>query len=68
MAEAVVSNQHSTSYPNARGLNIEIDKQASFANIPNMEGEDVNRLSFDKYGNTKFAKETRWDEMLKKVR
>ncbi len=68
LAEAVVSNQHSTSYPNARGLNIEIDKQASFANIPNMEGDDLNRLSFDRYGNTKFAKETRWDEMLKKVR
>ncbi|MFN8609253.1 MAG: clostripain-related cysteine peptidase [Vulcanimicrobiota bacterium] len=68
MAEAVVAEQHSTSYPNARGLNIEIDKQYSLTNLPNMEGEDLNRLSFDKYGNTKFAKETRWDEMLQKVR
>jgi hypothetical protein len=68
LADAVVANQHSTSYPNARGLNIEIDRQANMMNIPNMEGDDLSRLSFDKYGNTKFAKDTRWDEMLQKVR
>ena len=68
LADALVANQHSASYPNARGLNIEIDRQANMMNIPNMEGEDLNRLSFDKYGNTKFAKDPRWDEMLQKVR
>ncbi|MBX3166159.1 MAG: hypothetical protein KF760_02060 [Candidatus Eremiobacteraeota bacterium] len=68
LADALVANQHSASYPNARGLNIEIDRQASLLNIPNMDEGDINRLSFDKYSNTKFAKDTRWDEMLQKVR
>jgi len=69
MAEAVIANQHSDSYPNAKGLNIEIDRQyGAFRPIPNLEPEDQQRMSFDKYSNTTFAKETRWDEMLEKVR
>ncbi|MBT9581705.1 hypothetical protein IV102_00050 [bacterium] len=67
MGEAVIANQHSDSYPNAKGLNIEFDRQtAQF--IPNMDEEDLSRMSFDKYSNTTFAKNTRWDEMLQKVR
>ena len=68
LADALVANQHSASYPNARGLNIEIDRQPNMMNIPNMDASDLNRMSFDKYINTKFAKDTRWDEMLQKVR
>lgn len=69
MAEAVVANQHSDSYPNAKGLNIEIDRQyGAFRPIPNLESADQERMSFDKYSNTTFAQQTRWDEMLEKVR
>lgn len=69
LTDAVIAEQHSTRYPNAKGLNIELDKQyGEFTAIPNMEADDQNRLSFDRYSNTDWAKDTRWDEMLKKVR
>ena len=73
MSEAVVAEQHSSKYPNAKGLNIEINKQYSVAenngeNIPNISRENKDRMSFAPYGSLKFAQDTRWDEMLKKVR
>lgn len=66
MAEAVIAEQHSDSYPNAKGLNIEVERQHDEAReFPNL---DTNRVSFDKYANTRFAQDTRWDEMLAQVR
>ena len=71
MSEAVVSEQHSTKYPNAKGLNIELNRQAGFADngpsdIPNMSKDT--RVNTTPYKDQKFAQETRWDEMLRKVR
>ncbi len=70
LTDAVIAEQHSSRYPNATGLNIEIDKQrmAGMNDIPNLDEEDRNRISFAPYSTTKWAKETRWDEMLQKVR
>ncbi|MBT9581701.1 hypothetical protein IV102_00030 [bacterium] len=73
MSEAVVANQHSTKYPNAQGLNIELNKQAAFveqgpADVPNLEPRDKDRMNMAPYKDQKFAAETRWDEMLRKVR
>ena len=74
MSEAVVAEQHSSRYPNAKGLNIEFNKQYSATdvnngeNVPNMSREDKDRIAFAPYGSLKFAQDTRWDEMLKKVR
>jgi hypothetical protein len=68
--DAVIAEQHSTKYANATGLNIEINRQrmsGDFA-VPNMDQEDQDRMSFDPYSKTKWAKETQWDEMLQKVR
>ena len=143
MAEAVIAEQHSSEYPNAKGLNIEINKNWGmqggnqsggiggggqlgeaemmqlvqlmvFAmtpeqlqqlyeampmiiemnaqvhaaggggapeaapqepqrpnpapyDIPNMDREKQNRINFISYEETKFAQDTRWDEMLKQV-
>ena len=73
MSEAVIANQHSTKYPNAQGLNIELNKQAAFveqgpADVPNLEPRDKDRMNMAPYKDQKFAQETRWDEMLRKVR
>ena len=73
MSEAVVSEQHSTKYPNAKGLNIELNRQAGFvenapADIPNMSQESRDRVNTTPYKDQKFAQETRWDEMLRQVR
>ena len=73
MSEAVVAEQHSSKYPNAKGLNIEFNKKYSVAentgdNIPNLSREDRDRIAFAPYGSLKFAQDTRWDEMLQKVR
>jgi hypothetical protein len=70
LSDAVIAEQHSTKYANATGLNIEINRQrlAGDFDVPNMEQESQDRMSFDPYSKTKFAKETLWDEMLQKVR
>ena len=69
MDQAIVISQHSDSYPNAKGLNIEVERQQDQSrDIPRLDSDDRDRLSFDKYANTSFAKDTRWDEMLNKVR
>ncbi|MBS2034134.1 hypothetical protein JST97_04055 [bacterium] len=73
MSEAVIAEQHSTKYPNAKGLNIEINRQAGFvengpADIPNMSQESRDRINTTPYKDQKWAQETRWDEMLRKVR
>ncbi|MBN9414960.1 hypothetical protein ABS71_19415 [bacterium SCN 62-11] len=74
LGEAVIAEQHSQKYPNATGLNIEYRKQAADPNltddsqIPNMSPEDQSRMKMNGYYTTKFAQETRWDEMLRKVR
>jgi len=69
MSEALIAEQHSDKYPNAKGLNIEVERQHDRApSIPRLEDEDRDRISFDSYANTTFARDTRWDEMLSKVR
>ena len=74
LGEAVIAEQHSQKYPNATGLNIEYRKQAAAPGltddmqIPNMSPEDQSRMKMNPYHTTKFAQETRWDEMLRKVR
>lgn len=69
MGEAVIAEQHSNRYPNAKGLNIELDKQYGLdRDVPRMDKDEQDRVSFDKYSNTKWAKETRWDEMVRKIR
>lgn len=74
LGEAVIAEQHSQKYPNATGLNIEYRKQAAAPGltddmqIPNMSPEDQSRMKMNPYHSTKFAQETRWDEMLRKVR
>jgi len=142
LGEAVVAEQHSSEYPNAMGLNVEINKnygmqggnqsggigaggslndeqmqqlmelmvmamspdqlqqlyevmpmlielnaqvhaaggggEAEIASenaaprppkydIPNMDRDDQNRIDFKPYEEIQFAKDTRWDEMLKQV-
>lgn len=70
MSEAVIAEQHSSRYPNAKGINIELNKQAEATDreVPKMDAEQQERVTFDKYSNTKWAQETRWDEMLRKIR
>ena len=70
MGEAVVAEQHSTKYPNAKGLNIELNRQAGFVqnDIPNMSQESRDRINTTPYKDQKWSQETRWDEMLRKVR
>ena len=73
MGEAVIANQFSTKYPNAKGLNIELNRQSGIAeagpaDIPNMSQESRDRMKQAPYKDQKFAQETRWDEMLRKVR
>ncbi len=70
MSEAVVAEQHSTKYPNAKGLNIELNRQAGFApnDIPNMSQEGRDRVNTTPYKDQKWSQETRWDDMLRKVR
>jgi hypothetical protein len=80
LGEAVIAEQHSSKYPNAKGLNIELNKKAASVestafgpdavpgDIPNMDREDRDRLSFSPYSATKWAQDTQWDEMLRKVR
>jgi hypothetical protein len=69
LTDAVIAEQHSSKYPNATGLNIEIDRQRGESRpVPNLPAEDQNRLTMDPYRVTKWAQETRWDEMLNKVR
>ena len=68
MDEAVVAEQHSTSYPGAKGLNVELtrQKEALSNQLPHLE--DPQRINFDSYADSKWAQTTRWDEMLNKVR
>ncbi|MBX3171059.1 MAG: hypothetical protein KF760_26865 [Candidatus Eremiobacteraeota bacterium] len=74
LGEAVIAEQHSQKYPKATGLNIEYRRQAAApgltddSQIPNMSPEDQSRMKMNPYHTTKFAQETRWDEMLRKVR
>ena len=74
LGEAVIAEQHSQKYPKATGLNVEYRKQAAApgltddSQIPNMSPEDQSRMKMNPYHTTKFAQETRWDEMLRKVR
>ncbi|MBS2037139.1 hypothetical protein JST97_19285 [bacterium] len=74
LGEAVIAEQHSQKYPNASGLNIEYRKQAAAPTltddfqIPNLDPESQSRMKMNPYHTTRFAQETRWDEMLRKVR
>jgi hypothetical protein len=73
MGEAVIAEQHSTKYPNAKGLNIELNKQGAAVaegpgDVPNLEPQDRSRMSFAPYHSLKFAQDTRWDEMVRKTR
>ena len=74
LGEAVIAEQHSQKYPNATGLNIEYRKQAAASldgedsQIPNMSADAQSRMKMNPYHTTRFAQETRWDEMLTKVR
>jgi hypothetical protein len=70
LTDSVIAEQHSSRYPNATGLNIEIDRQrmAGQNEVPNLEEDDRNRISFAPYSSTRWAQDTRWDEMLQKVR
>jgi hypothetical protein len=75
MGEAVIAEQHSNRYPNAKGLNIELNKQAAVsdespADVPNLQPGDAGRMRMNMapYKETKWAQETRWDEMLRKIR
>ena len=73
LEEAVIAEQHSQKYPNAKGLNIELRRQAAgFAPdsspIPNLDADDQSRMSMAPYSATKWAQDTRWDEMLRKIR
>ncbi len=74
LGEAVIAEQHSQKYPKATGLNIEYRKQAAApgltddSQIPNMDPDAQSRMKMNPYHTTKFAQETRWDEMLRKVR
>ncbi len=72
LGNAVIAEQHSTKYPNATGLNIEINRQAAEekqgpGDVPRLEG-DKSRMNMAPYASQDFAKDTRWDEMLRKVR
>jgi len=73
MGEAVIAEQHSTKYPNAKGLNIELNKQGAAVaegpgDVPNLDPQDRSRMSFAPYHSLKFAQDTRWDEMVRKTR
>ncbi len=61
---ALVAESHSTKYPGAHGLTIELDKKrgTSFEgeSVPNMTKEEASRVSFGQYKDLSFEKDVNW--------
>ena len=74
IGEAIVAEQHSTKYPGASGVTIELDKKksaeeqsAGFAPVPNIAPEKAARIDFGTYGALDFAKQTNWQAVQAKI-
>lgn len=71
----LVAESHSTKYPGAHGVTIELNTQRGpgLANeqgeplVPNMTKEDVSRVSFGSYGDLAFAKDSNWAAAQAKI-
>ena len=73
ISDVVVAEQHSTKYPGASGVTIELDKKkgldevGGFAPVPNIAPEKAERIDFGSYGNLDFAKQTNWQAVQAKI-
>lgn len=66
---ALVAEEHSTRYPNAHGLTIELTKQRGDVSAAPLNSDPgLTRISFDKYSNLRFSKETGFDNAVRKFR
>lgn len=71
----LVAESHSTKYPGAHGVTIELDRQRGpglanaqgEAQVPNMTKEDVSRVTFGSYSDLAFAKDTKWSDAQAKI-
>lgn len=66
---SVVAEQHSTKYPGAHGMSIELNKSRDEAGanvaplVPNMEPEKASRVAIGAYDAQQFAKDTDWQKV-----
>ncbi|MBT9585255.1 hypothetical protein IV102_18065 [bacterium] len=78
LKDAVIAEQHGDNYPNARGLNIEINHKNYLMQggptlsppahqIPNLDEGKASLIDFPAYEEISFARDTCWDDMLRKV-
>lgn len=68
---ALVAESHSTKYPGAHGLTIELDKKRGTSfngeGVPNLSKEDASRLSMGQYADLSFEKEVNWSAAQAKL-
>lgn len=61
---ALVAESHSTKYPGAHGLTIELDQKRGTSfdgeGVPNLTKEDASRLSMGQYKDLSFEKDVNW--------
>ena len=69
ISDAVVAEQHSSQYPGAHGVTVELNKQyASYkAGSPSFTADQNARIDFGSYSNTAFARETGWLKAVDKI-
>lgn len=75
ISDAIIAEQHSTKYPNANGMTIELNQHretsrggaSDTALPPNFNPEKAERISFGSYKDLQFVKDTGWDKVQDKL-
>ena len=69
IADAIVAEQHSSRYPGAHGVTIELNRQDSSykPGSPSFSADQNQRVDFGRYANTAFEQETGWSQVQNKI-
>lgn len=67
LGKVVVDEQHSSSYPNAHGMTVELNKSFDSYGFQVNPHLHFPHIQFDTYQHTKFDQDTHWDQAVAKI-